>query len=215
MSVNPSGNSKNDLWITGAHDQHPDVKESGVTSANLGSHRVTASGGRQGLLARIKEAVTRFFSRMSFFRSGAPRGSQQPSAPSADTVHSPLPGGDARATEGAGRNLIKKGYQPGMKVTIPQVPGGGAQRSSGSATLKPTRPAPPPPKTGGTNAKRPATHGKGPAPQPPKIGGTNAKRAATHGKGPAPQPPKGILKQPGQSGTSGKKRVSWSDEDSM
>ncbi|AAP98633.1 YwbM [Chlamydia pneumoniae TW-183] len=56
---------------------------------------------------------------------------------------------------------------------------GPAMQSPSGPTIRPTRPAPPPPTTGGANAKRPATHGKGRAPQPPTAGSSSGSEQPT------------------------------------
>ncbi|WP_100934465.1 hypothetical protein [Candidatus Chlamydia corallus] len=230
MSVNPSGN-KDSLWIPGAHDQHPDVQNSGVSSTNLGTHSVTSSGGGSNFLQRMRRIVSRFFGGESARVQSEKKSLEAPVTPKPLSLSDV--GGDARATEGAAKGLIKHGYQEGKKVDTPSVrtfsttgarPSRPAPPPPSTTGARPSRPAPPPPSTTGARPKRPAppppsTTGarpSRPAPPPPSTTGTRAKPPLPPKPSlpprPASQSPKGILKQPGQQKSSGK-RVSWSDED--
>lgn len=192
MGINPSGrNNNNDLWISGAHEQHPDVQETRGSSEAAGPSRVSSQNNTpetQGFLSRISSAVNSFFSGI-FGKSSSQTSSQDSSqlaTPSSSRRSSTASDSDmdvegagsdtgsvastestsssdsARSTEGAARGLQKKGYTPGVKADSPRVPRRGIQR--------PNTPPPPPPTAAGTSQSR-STSGTGvtkrKAPQPP------------------------------------------------
>ncbi|MEF9519496.1 hypothetical protein SBV43_01480 [Chlamydia crocodili] len=220
MGINPSGRgNNNDLWISGAHEQHPDVQDSGSSSGAAGSHSVSTQNNTPetpGFLSRIGAAVRGFFSSI-FGGSSSSRTSSRASSPqqtpsssrrssNASDMEVDGAGSDtgsikstgstgssdsARSTEGAARGLQKKGYTPGVKVDSPTAPRrGGVQRPN-------TPPPPPPsaPSTSGTSGIRPVR----PAPPPPTTAGIS-QSPSTSGTGStkrkAPQPPEGELTRP-------------------
>ncbi|MEF9496746.1 SemD/SinC family type III secretion system effector [Chlamydia sp. 04-14] len=198
MGINPSGRgNNNDLWISGAHDQHPDVQDAGGPSGAVGPHRVSSQNNTSetpSFLSRISAAVSSFFSNI-FGRSSSSQTSSSRRSSNASSMQVDGSGSDtdsikstgstgssdsARSTEGAARGLQKKGYTPGVKVDSPVLPRrGGIQRpdtppppppsSPSTSGIRPVRPAPPPPTTAA--AQSPSTSGTGStkrrAPQPP------------------------------------------------
>ncbi|QVE48621.1 hypothetical protein SBV42_02355 [Chlamydia crocodili] len=210
MGINPSGRgNNNDLWISGAHDQHPDVQDAGGPSGAVGPHRVSTQNNTSetpSFLSRISAAVSSFFSNI-FGRSSSSRTSSRASSPqqtpsssrrssnasdmevggagsdtgSIKSTGSTGSSDSARSIEGAARGLQKKGYTPGVKVDSPTVPRrGGVQR--------PNTPPPPPPSSPSTSGIRPVRA----APPPPTTAGTSPS-PSTSGTGStkrkAPQPP--------------------------
>ncbi|EPP34559.1 hypothetical protein CP10139811_0815 [Chlamydia ibidis] len=55
MGINPTGNNKNDAWISGAHEQHPDVEN---TQSNMGDHSISTNGDSTGILSRIASSIS-------------------------------------------------------------------------------------------------------------------------------------------------------------
>ncbi|WP_366223545.1 SemD/SinC family type III secretion system effector [Chlamydia buteonis] len=68
MGINPSGHSRNnnDLWISGAHNQHEDVQNAGKSpSGVVGSHDISTQNNTNessSFLSKITSAVRNFFS---------------------------------------------------------------------------------------------------------------------------------------------------------
>ncbi|WP_375793713.1 hypothetical protein O1W69_01195 [Chlamydia sp. 12-01] len=217
MGINPSGRSNNDdLWISGAHQQHPDVQDSGGPSGAVGPHSVSTQNNTPetpSLLSRIGSAVSNIFS--SLFKGSSSRGSSRASSPqpgpsgnrrssnasvmdvdgdtsSIKSTDSTSSSDSARSTEGAARGLKKKGYTAGVKAESPTVPrrGVGSQRPN-------TPPPPPPPSAHAPSTGRPRPSRPAPPPpttasmsQTPSTSGTGSKKRK------APQPPTGELTRP-------------------
>ncbi|AFS21316.1 SemD/SinC family type III secretion system effector [Chlamydia psittaci] len=93
MGINPSGHSRNnnnDLWISGAHNQHEDVQDAGNSSSGVvGSHNVSTQNNTRessGFLSRVTSAVRNFFS--SIFGSSSSRANSRASTPTPPEVSS-------------------------------------------------------------------------------------------------------------------------------
>ncbi|SPN73797.1 hypothetical protein C10C_0643 [Chlamydia serpentis] len=156
MSINPPGRKPDDLWIPGAHDQHPDVQESGKTSRNLGFHRVEATV-RRSWLKRLRDRVANFF-RRCFFRSRTT--SSRSEAPTVTPVSSSsVEEKNARDIEGAAQHLIKRGYTRGKRVPTPTPNEEDANHSHQTSSSF---------KSGQGVLPKTPPHNKGRAPQPPK-----------------------------------------------
>ncbi|AFS20174.1 MULTISPECIES: SemD/SinC family type III secretion system effector [Chlamydia] len=93
MGINPSGHSRNnnnDLWISGAHNQHEDVQDAGNSSSGVvGSHNISTQNNTRessGFLSRVTSAVRNFFS--SIFGSSSSRANSRASTPTPPEVSS-------------------------------------------------------------------------------------------------------------------------------
>ena len=138
MGINPSHRGgNNDLWISRTPDHGEETQGSQSVSGELGSHRISTSGKgtSTGILSRIASTVRSFFS--IFTRSSAGKGGKASTESSIRSRLSVEATGDARATEGAGRGLQKKGYTPGKPVSIPTVPTPTDTDSTGSSSSIP------------------------------------------------------------------------------
>ncbi|BAE81714.1 hypothetical protein CF0942 [Chlamydia felis Fe/C-56] len=190
MGINPSGRgNNNDLWISGAHNQHEDVQDAGGSLGAIGAHNVSTENNTKessSFLSRIGSIVRGFFSGL-FSKSSSSKTSSRTASPqttpsssrrsshaSDDSSTSSMEIGgsgsdsdSARSTEGAARGLQKKGYTPGTRVQTPTVPPEGARRLQ-----RPTHPAPQPPVAPSTSSS--GVRVKRQAPQPP-TGGSHAK----------------------------------------